>query len=121
MIFIIELILTRSYASVTLLEGNTLILSCTPSVIETVLSWTRNKRDIVEDEDTSFSPLNLNHDLILHNTDVDDSGQYACRAVLDDEIVEQNINVTVVPGTYLCMHVVIICSISAYLTIYMWY
>ena len=118
--FIIELILTRSFASVTLLEGNTLILSCIPSVIETVLSWTHNKTNVNEDEDTTFSPSNLNHNLILDNTDVDDSGQYTCRAVLDDEIVEQNVNVTVAPGTYLCTYVAIIISISAYLTIYVY-
>ena len=95
-------------------------LSCIPSVIETVLLWTHNKIDVDEDEDTTFSPLNLNHDLILDNTDVDDSGQYTCRAVLDDEIVEQNINVTVVPGTYLCTYVAIMISICAYSTIYVY-
>ena len=116
--FIIELIVTRSYASVTLLEGNTVTLSCIPSVIETVLSWTHNGTNVNEDKDTTFSPLNLNHNLILDNTDVDDSGQYTCSAVLDDEIVEQNINVTVVPGTYLCTYVAKIISISAYLTVY---
>ena len=75
-------------------------LSCIPSVIETVLSWTHNGIIVNEDEDTTFSPMNLNHNLILDNTDVDDSGQYACRAELDDEIVEQSITVIVVPGKY---------------------
>ena len=42
--------------------------------------------------------MNLNHDLILDNTDVDNSGQYTCRAVLEHEVVEQSIGVTVVPG-----------------------
>ena len=75
-------------------------LSCIPSVIETVLSWTHNGTIVNEDEDTTFSPMNLNHNLILDNTDVDDSGQYTCRAELDDEIVEQSITVIVVPGKY---------------------
>ena len=75
-------------------------LSCIPSVIETVLSWTHNGVVVNEDEDTRLSPMNLNHNLILHNTDVDDSGQYICRAILDSEIVEQNISVTIVPGGY---------------------
>ena len=44
--------------------------------------------------------MNLNHNLILDNTDLDDSGQYICRAVLNNETVEQNIRVTVVPGKY---------------------
>ena len=76
-------------------------LSCIPSVIETVLSWTHNGVVVNEDEDIIFSPMNLNHNLILDNTDVDDSGQYACRVELDKEIVEQNISVTVVPGMYI--------------------
>ena len=100
--YIVEVILTRSFSSVTLLEGNTVTLSCIPSVIETVLSWTHNGAVVNEDEDTTFSPMNLDHNLILDNTDVDDSGLYTCRAVLDNEIVEQNISLTVVPGT--CRH-----------------
>ena len=106
-VFITVLILTRSFTSVTLLEGNTVTLSCTPSVIETVLSWTHNGAVVHEDEYTTFSPVNLNHNLILHNTDVDDSGQYICRAVLDDEIVEQSISVTVVAGTYICVALIV--------------
>ena len=96
------MILTRSFASVTLLEGNTVTLSCIPSVIEIVLSWSHNGTNVDEDEHTSFSPVNLNHNLILDNTDVDDSGQYICRAILDNEVVEQSITVTVVAGTYIC-------------------
>ena len=98
----IEVILTRSFTSVTLLEGSTVTLSCIPSVIETVLSWTHNGTDINEDDDTTFSPMNLNHNLTLHNTDVDDSGQYICHAQLDNEMVEQTITVNVVPGIYIC-------------------
>ena len=95
--FYIELIITRSFSSVTLLEGSTVTLSCIPSVIETVLLWTHNGVVVNEDEDTTFSPMNLNHNLILDNTNVDDSGQYTCRAELD-KIVKQSISVTVVPG-----------------------
>ena len=99
-----ELILTRSFSSVTQLEGNTVTLSCIPSVMETVLSWTHNETVVIEDEDTTYSPMNLNHNLILHNTDVDDSGQYICRAVLDSGIVEQNISVTIVPGGFVYVY-----------------
>ena len=82
-------------------------LSCIPSVIETVLSWMHNGAVVNEDEDTTFSPIHLNHNLILDNTDVDDSGQYVCRVELDDETVEQSISVTVVAGIYIStyMHV----------------
>ena len=82
-------------------------LSCIPSVIETVLLWTHNGTVVNEDEDTTFSPMNLNHNLILHNTDVLDSGQYTCRAALEKEMVNQSINVTVVPGIYTCMYLCI--------------
>ena len=95
------MILTRSFASVTLLEGSAVTLSCIPSVIETVLSWSHNGTNINEDEQTSFSPVNLNHNLILDNTDVGDSGRYTCRAILDNEVVEQDITVTIVAGTYI--------------------
>ena len=76
-------------------------LSCIPSVTETVLSWTHNGAVVNEDEDTALSPRNLNHYLILDNTDVDDSGLYTCQAIIDDKTVEQSINVTVVAGMYI--------------------
>ena len=101
----IEVVLTRSFASITILEGNTVTLSCIPSVIETVLSWTHNGTVVNEDRDTTYLPMNLNHNLILHNTDKDDNGQYICRAVLDNEVVEESISVTVVPGIYVCLYV----------------
>ena len=94
--------LTIEFASVTLLEGTMVTLSCIPSVIETVLSWTHNGVDLDEDENTTFLPMNLNHKLILENTDVDDSGQYICRAMLDDDVIEGSITVTVVPGNISC-------------------
>ena len=75
-------------------------MSCIPSVIETVLSWTHNGADVNENENTHFLPLNLNHNLIIDNVDVDDSGQYTCLAVLDNEVIKQTINVSVVAGMY---------------------
>lgn len=94
-------------------------LSCTPSVIETILSWTHKGTVINEDKDTMFSPLNLNHNLILDNIDVEDSGQYTCRAVLDDETVEQSINVTVVAGTYVCLYVRMYIAILIAMSVFM--
>ena len=93
--------ITTLFTSVTQLVGRPVILSCFPSVNEAVLLWTHNGAMLFEDENTSFLPINLNHNLILDNTDIDDSGQYTCRAVLNDEVVEQSITVFVVPGTYL--------------------
>ena len=113
----IEVEITRSFSSVTLLEGNTVTLSCIPSVIETVLSWTHNGEVINEDEDTIFLPMNLNHNLTLHSTVEDDSGLYSCRAQLDNEKVEQSITVTVVPGSYICIIIKIIYAYSYILTL----
>ena len=98
-----ELIITRSFTSVTLLEGNSVNLSCIPSVIETVLSWTHNGANINENENISFFPLILHHYLHINNAGVGDSGLYVCRAMLDDEVVEQSISVTVVPGISFCV------------------
>ena len=101
--------ITTPFTSVTQLVGRPVTLSCTPSVSETVLSWTHNGTELREDENTSFLPINLNHDLILNNTDIDDSGQYTCRAVLNDEVIEQSITVFFVPGTYISTLAIKLC------------
>ena len=90
--------LTRSFSSITLLEGNTITLSCAPSVMEVVLLWTHNGADVIQSDDISFSPLLLNHNLMIVNPRVEDSGVYTCRAAIEDILVEQNITVNVIPG-----------------------
>ena len=90
--------LRRSFASVTLLEGNTVTLSCIPSILETALSWAHNGKNVNEDENISFSPLNRNHSLILNNASLNDSGVYTCHVALEDKVVEENISVIIVAG-----------------------
>ena len=100
-----DLNLTTPFSSIILLEGDTVRLSCTPSVLKTVLSWTHNGRDVTESENISFSPSIRNHNLILKNLSVDDGGMYICLADLDDEIVEKKFTVKVVAGTYFCTYI----------------
>ena len=50
------------------------------------------------EDDFSFTPSNLNHNLTINYPTTDDSGVYTCRAAIDDEPFEQNITVTVIAG-----------------------
>jgi len=90
--------LVRSFSSVTLLEGNAITLSCTPSIMEVVLQWTHNGEEVMQREDITFTPSILSHSLTIGNTIESDSGKYVCRAALEDMTVDQSITVTVVPG-----------------------
>ena len=97
--------LTRSFASVTLLEGNTVTISCTPNVTDVVLFWVYNDNGTNITESTGrihLSPTGINHELTIINPIMADSGIYFCRTDVEDLIVEQSINVTIVPGT-LCL------------------
>ena len=95
--------LTRSFASVTLLEGNTVTILCTPNVTDVVLFWVYNDNGTNITESTGrirLSPTGINHELTIINPIMADSGIYFCRTDVEDLIVEQSINVTIVPGTY---------------------
>ena len=99
MIFCLVLALKRSFALVTLLEGSSITLSCTPNITEVVLKWTHNGEEVVQREDITFTPSILHHNLTIGNTMERDTGVYVCRAALEDMNIEQNITVNVVPGT----------------------
>ena len=107
-----EISLVRSFASVTLLEGNAVTLSCTPSIMEIGLSWAHNGTVVNGDENINFFPVNLNHNLTINNAGVEDSGLYACRVVLGDKVIEQNISVTVLAGMYRYNYVLLFVSAS---------
>ena len=98
--------LTRSFASVTLLEGNTVTISCRPNVTDVVLFWVYNDNGTNITGSTgriSLSPAGINHNLTIIDPVMTDSGIYYCRTDVEDLIVEQYINVTIVPGMYVCM------------------
>ena len=105
-----EISLVRSFASVALLERNAVTLSCTPSIMEIGLSWAHNGTVVNEDENISFFPVNLNHSLTINNAGVEDSGLYTCHVVLGDEVIEQNISVTVLAGMYRYNYVLLFVS-----------
>jgi len=90
--------ITRSFSSITLLEGNTITLSCTPSIMEVVLLWAHNGVDVLQNDEISLSPPLLNHNLMIANPRIRDSGVYTCRAAIEDTLVEQNITVTIIAG-----------------------
>ena len=78
--------------------------------MEIGLSWALNGTVVNEDENISFFPVNLNHSLIINNAGVEDSGLYACRVLLGDKVIEQNINVTVLAGMHRYNYVLLFAS-----------
>jgi len=100
--FCLALNITRSFSSVTQLEGNSITLSCTPSILEIVVLWTHNGTDIMQRNDISFSPPLLNHYLIISNPTLRDSGVFTCRAAIEDTLIEQNISMNIIAGNMTC-------------------
>ena len=101
--YLLGLKLTRSFTSVTLLEGNTITISCTPNITEAVLYWVYNDNGTNITESTAriqLSPPGINHNLTIVNPVTADSGTYFCRTVNEDLLVEDKINVSIVPGMY---------------------
>ena len=93
--------LTRSFVSVILLEGNSVTISCTPNITEAVLYWVYNDNGTNITESTgriSLSPPGINHNLTINNPVMSDSGIYFCRSVIEEQLVQESINVTIVPG-----------------------
>ena len=63
--------------------------------------WSQNGVNVMKRNDIAFSPKLLNHNLIIANPRVRDSGIYTCRAAINDELIEQNITVDVIAGSLL--------------------
>ena len=101
---LLGLMLTRSFASIILLEGNTVTISCTPNITEAVLYWVYNDNGTNITESTgkiSLSPRGINHNLTIINPVMSDSGIYSCRSVIEELIVQDRINVTIVEGKHI--------------------
>lgn len=70
--------------------------------MEIVLSWSHNGTIVIEEEESiALFPVNLNHNLVIYNAAVEDSGLYTCRGMLGNKVIERNISVTAVEGTYI--------------------
>jgi len=94
----IELIVSRSFRSITTLEGESVTLSCSSSIMQLPFTWLHNGEDIVTGSVT-FSPPVFNQNLIIKNALHFHSGVYTCIVTANGRTAEQNINVTIVPGT----------------------
>ena len=89
------------YKSITILQGDDVTLSCTPSVSDIALQWSYNDNDISSSPNHQFIPPFLNHNLKITNANDTDSGNYVCAFKLKSRVVnQQNINLTVVPSKF---------------------
>ena len=98
--------LVRSFQSVILLEGTEITLSCLPTLFpeEVPLNWTHN--GIRVNENTSgitFSPIGLNHNLVIGAPTAANNGIYRCIAA---PTVNQTINVTVLESKSILIKVI---------------
>ena len=89
--------MTTTYSSITILQGDDITLSCSPSESDIALQWSYNDTVINSSIHYQFTPPFLNHNLkILHANDTD-SGDYVCAFELKN--MQQTIVLTVVPST----------------------
>ena len=85
-------------SSIIILEGNSLNISCTPSIPEAVLSWSHSMNNLTQRDGIIFFPPSLNHTLSFEKLKASDSGIYTCRVAIDNPVFKENINLTVIPG-----------------------
>lgn len=86
-VFTLDVVLERPFSSLILLEGMTINLSCTPKPLSSAaplnipLCWTHNGAIInTNNDETIFTPLNYNYNLIVQSASISDSGTYHCIA-----------------------------------------
>ena len=92
----LTLTVTRSFRSVTILEGESVTLSCSTSILEVGFTWSHNGADIVGG--ITFSPPVLNHNLTIRNALPSHSGVYTCHARAGELSADENITVNILPG-----------------------
>ena len=86
--------MTTTYSSITILQGNNITLSCSPSESDIALQWLYNGSDVSSSPSHHFAPPFLNHDLTITNANDTDSGNYVCAFRLPN--IKQTISLTVV-------------------------
>ena len=96
----IDVTLKTTYSGITILKGDNVTLSCTPSQSDIALQWSYNGSDISSLSQYQFTPLSLNHDLTITHANVTDSGIYTC--AIEFNIDQQSVFLTVVPSKYIC-------------------
>ena len=91
---IIAVTVETTYYGITILQGDDVTLSCTPSESDITLQWSYNGSDISSSPQYQFNPPLLNHDLTIFNASVTDSGSYVCAIELLN--IQETIALTVV-------------------------
>ena len=87
------------YNGITILQGDDVTLSCTPSLSVIALQWSHNDSGINSSPNRQFAPPFLNHNLTITNANDTDSGDYVCAFKLKGRVVaQQNIKLAVVPS-----------------------
>jgi len=90
-----------TYFGITILQGDDITLSCRPSISDIALQWSYNGIDISNSQHYQFTPLFLNHELMISHANDTDSGNYVCAFILKNRVIaQQNIILTVVPCEY---------------------
>ena len=98
--------LDTPYIGITILQGDDVTLSCSPSKLAIALQWSYNDNDISLSINHQFAPPFLNHNLTITNANDTDSGNYVCAFKLKGRVVaQQTINLTVVPSECDCNYV----------------
>ena len=90
------LMVKTPYSAITILQGDEITLSCTPSQSNIALQWSYNGSDISSSSYCQFTPPYLNHDLTIPHASDTDSGQYTFKSGI--KVLEDAISLTVVPS-----------------------
>ena len=100
-----NIIVTTSFAGITILQGDNVTLSCVPSQPDVALQWSYNNGEVGSSPNHQFAPPFLNHDLTITNANDTDSGSYACAFKLRNRIIDQKtITLVIVPSEFVSMH-----------------
>lgn len=104
---LIGLQIKRSFSSVTLLEGDSVTLTCTPSLDVIVVLWTHGSSNISQREDITYDTPILKHSLTIASTRLNDSGNYSCRVAIDDTNIKTFVIVKVIRGMKLISSILV--------------
>ena len=89
------------YSGITILQGDDITLSCSPSQSDIALQWSYNGSYISSSPHYQFTPRFLNHNLTIIHAEDTDNGNYTCAFKLSNEVIDQtSITLTVVPSEY---------------------
>lgn len=111
--------LLHSSVAINAFVGDSLSLRCLPSQGNFVIKWQHNGRtitagvcDIRNIIDRCFYPEQYNYIFLLRGVTLDDSGQYTCSLLVDNEVIlSQQINVTITEGMWInCCYVINTCA-----------